>query len=59
MAFIWRFAITTGPWNHSHAALRQSRECVIAVPAVDQSGKAKELGVPVLSEAQLLDLLQG
>jgi flavin reductase (DIM6/NTAB) family NADH-FMN oxidoreductase RutF len=30
------FAITTGPWNHSYAALVKSRECVIAIPAVDQ-----------------------
>jgi flavin reductase (DIM6/NTAB) family NADH-FMN oxidoreductase RutF len=29
------FAITTGPWNYSYAALRTSRECVLAVPAVD------------------------
>lgn len=29
------FAITTGPWNHSYAALLKSRECVIAVPTVD------------------------
>ena len=29
------FAITTGPWNYSYAALRRSRECVIAVPGVD------------------------
>ena len=29
------FAITTGPWNYSYAALRKFRECVIAVPAVD------------------------
>lgn len=29
------YAITTGPWNHSYAALRRSRECVIAVPTVD------------------------
>ncbi len=29
------FAITTGPWNYSYAALRRSGECVIAVPAVD------------------------
>jgi flavin reductase (DIM6/NTAB) family NADH-FMN oxidoreductase RutF len=29
------FAITTGEWNHSFAALRKHRECVIAVPAVD------------------------
>lgn len=30
------FAMTTGPWNHSYAALRKSRECVIAIPTVDQ-----------------------
>ncbi|KRH99928.1 flavin reductase family protein [Curvibacter sp. PAE-UM] len=29
------FAITTGPWNHSFAALRKTKECVIAIPAVD------------------------
>ena len=29
------FAITTGDWNHSFAALRKTRECVIAVPTVD------------------------
>jgi flavin reductase (DIM6/NTAB) family NADH-FMN oxidoreductase RutF len=29
------FAITTGEWNHSFAALRKTRECVIAVPTVD------------------------
>lgn len=29
------FAITTGPWNHSYAALRKTRECVIAVPGAD------------------------
>jgi flavin reductase (DIM6/NTAB) family NADH-FMN oxidoreductase RutF len=28
-------AITTGPWNHSYAALRKTRECVIAIPTVD------------------------
>lgn len=33
--FTPRFAITTGPWNYSYAALRKSRECVIAIPAVD------------------------
>jgi flavin reductase (DIM6/NTAB) family NADH-FMN oxidoreductase RutF len=30
-----RFAIATGPWNHSYAALLQSMQCVIAVPTVD------------------------
>jgi flavin reductase (DIM6/NTAB) family NADH-FMN oxidoreductase RutF len=29
------FGITTGPWNYSYAALRKSRECVIAIPTVD------------------------
>lgn len=29
------FAFTTGPWNHSYAALRKHRECVIAIPTVD------------------------
>lgn len=35
MDFTPLFAITTGPWNHSYAALRKSRECVIAIPTVD------------------------
>jgi flavin reductase (DIM6/NTAB) family NADH-FMN oxidoreductase RutF len=30
-----RFAMTTGPWNHSFAALRKSRQCVIGIPTVD------------------------
>lgn len=29
------FAITTGDWNYSFAALRKTSECVIAVPTVD------------------------
>lgn len=29
------FAITTGAWNYSFAALRKTRECVIAIPTVD------------------------
>ena len=29
------FAITTGPWNHSYAALQKFRECVISIPTVD------------------------
>ena len=35
MDFSPRFALTTGPWNHSFAALRRTRECVIAIPTVD------------------------
>jgi flavin reductase (DIM6/NTAB) family NADH-FMN oxidoreductase RutF len=33
--FTPRFAITTGPWNYSFAALQKYRECVIAIPTVD------------------------
>jgi len=29
------FAMTTGPWNYSYAALQKSRECVISIPTVD------------------------
>jgi len=35
MDFTPRFAMTTGPWNFSYAALRRSRECVIGIPGVD------------------------
>ncbi|SDH32367.1 flavin reductase family protein [Pseudomonas panipatensis] len=35
MDFTPRFAITTGAWNHSYAALRQYKECVIAIATVD------------------------
>lgn len=33
--FTPQFALTTGAWNHSFAALRKNRECVIAIPTVD------------------------
>jgi flavin reductase (DIM6/NTAB) family NADH-FMN oxidoreductase RutF len=33
--FTPRFAITTGPWNHSYAALKRTRECVMAIPGID------------------------
>jgi flavin reductase (DIM6/NTAB) family NADH-FMN oxidoreductase RutF len=35
MDFSPRFAITTGPWNYSYKALRNAKECVIAIPTVD------------------------
>lgn len=34
--FTPRFALTTGAWNYSFAALKKTGECVIAVPAADQ-----------------------
>ena len=33
--FAASFALTTGSWNHSFAALQATKECVIAVPTVD------------------------
>ena len=33
--FTPHFAITTGPWNYSCAALLESGECVISIPGVD------------------------
>lgn len=38
------FAITTGAWNHSYAALRKYRECVIAIPTVDLLDKVVGIG---------------
>ncbi len=35
LGFSAEFAITTGSWNYSYAALTASRECVIAIPTVD------------------------
>ncbi|EQB14932.1 hypothetical protein RLDS_12235 [Sphingobium lactosutens DS20] len=35
MDFSPRFAITTGGWNHSYAALKTTKECVISIPTVD------------------------
>lgn len=38
------FAITTGPWNHSFAALQKTRECVISIPTVDMLDKVVGVG---------------
>lgn len=38
------FAITTGAWNHSYAALRERRECVIAIPTVDMLDQVVGIG---------------
>jgi len=38
------FAITTGAWNYSFAALRKNRECVIAIPGVDLLDKVVGIG---------------
>ena len=44
MDFTPKFAITTGPWNYSFAALRQRRECVISIPTVDMLDKVVGVG---------------
>lgn len=44
MDFTPRFALTTGPWNHSYAALKKSKECVIAIPTVDQIDQVVGIG---------------
>lgn len=36
--------VTTEPWNHSFAALRKSKECVIAIPTVDLLDKVVGVG---------------
>ncbi len=33
--FTARFALTTGRWNHSYAALTRTGECVLAIPTLD------------------------
>ena len=42
--FTPRFALTTGAWNHSFAALRRTKECVIAIPTVDMLDKVIGIG---------------
>jgi flavin reductase (DIM6/NTAB) family NADH-FMN oxidoreductase RutF len=38
------FAITTGTWNYSFAALSTTEECVIAIPAVDMLDEVVGIG---------------
>ena len=38
------FAISTGAWNHSYAALCDTRECALAIPAVDLIDTAVGIG---------------
>ena len=38
------FAITTGEWNYSFAALRKTKECVISIPTVDMLNRVVGIG---------------
>jgi flavin reductase (DIM6/NTAB) family NADH-FMN oxidoreductase RutF len=44
MDFTPVFAITTGAWNHSYAALRKTRQCVLAIPTMDMLDKVVGIG---------------
>jgi flavin reductase (DIM6/NTAB) family NADH-FMN oxidoreductase RutF len=48
-----RFAITTGPWNHSFAALRKRRECVIAIPTIDLLDQVLGVGTFIVDGRRL------
>ncbi|MDR0534725.1 MAG: flavin reductase family protein [Verrucomicrobiales bacterium] len=39
-----RIGCVIGPWDYSYAALRKTRECVIAIPTVDLAGKVVDIG---------------
>ncbi len=55
MDFTPVFAITTGEWNHSFAALRKNRECVIAIPTVDLLDKVIGIGTCSGSDTDKFD----
>lgn len=42
--FTPRLAITTGEWNFSYAALRRTRECVLAIPTADMLDRVVGIG---------------
>lgn len=42
--FIPLFAIATGEWNYSFAALSKTKECVIAIPTVDMLDQVVGIG---------------
>lgn len=42
--FTPKFAMTTGPWNYSYAALQKTKECVIAIPTIDLLDKVVGVG---------------
>ncbi|MDR1691549.1 MAG: flavin reductase family protein [Rickettsiales bacterium] len=44
MDFTPRFALLTGPWNHSYEALVKTKECVLSVPAIDLLDKVVGVG---------------
>lgn len=43
--FTPKFAITTGAWNHSFAALTTTRHCVLAIPTADMIDTVVGIGM--------------
>lgn len=52
------FAITTGSWNHSFAALRKTKECVISIPTVDMLDKIVGVGTCSGAETDKFEMYQ-
>ena len=52
------FAITTGPWNYSYAALRSVKECVIAIPTVDLLDKVIGVGTCSGTDTDKFDIFR-
>lgn len=42
--FTPQIALTTGPWNYSFQALMHTKECVLAIPAIDLAEKVVRIG---------------
>jgi flavin reductase (DIM6/NTAB) family NADH-FMN oxidoreductase RutF len=42
--FTPKIALTTGPWNYSFHALKQTKECVLAIPTIDLAEKVVGIG---------------
>lgn len=53
--FVPRFAMVTGAWNHSFAALRRQRECVIAIPGIDLLDQVVGIGTCSGSDTDKFD----
>ncbi len=53
--FAASFAITTGPWNHSYAALVGTKQCVLAIPTIDLLDTAVGIGTCSGSDTDKFD----
>ncbi|MDE1989555.1 MAG: flavin reductase family protein [Betaproteobacteria bacterium] len=49
------FALTTGEWNYSFAALKKTRECVLAIPTIDLLDRVVGIGTCSGSDTDKFD----